>query len=198
MKPFVAFDMGNVLLPFDHMRACRSLGEVVGMPAGAVYSLLFDSGLARQYELGTISSSSFVAACQRVLGQQLDAKYLRTAWSDIFTEDEQMRDLVASLSNRADLCLVSNTNDFHFQWVSEHFPVISAFPRLVLSHEIHSMKPDFAIYSAAARYVSHGQLAVYIDDVPAYASASEAHGFRGLCFTGFERLVLDLEALSVL
>lgn len=197
MKPILAFDMGNVLLPFDHMRACRTLGVAAGMSADTVYSLIFESDLPRQYELGAISSSDFVAACQRVLGGKLNANCVRAAWSDIFTEDERMRDLVASLAGKADLCIVSNTNELHFDWVSKRFPVIAFFPRLVLSYKVHSLKPERAIFSAAADCISRGQLAVYIDDIPEYASASENHGFRGIHFVGFEQLLLDLESLRI-
>lgn len=198
MKPFLAFDMGNVLLPFDHMRSCQALGSRVAMSADAVYTLIFASGLSRRFESGEISSADFVAACQSALGRELPPEYIRAAWSDIFVEDVRMKDFVASLVDKADLCLVSNTNELHFNWVSKRFPVIALFPKLILSYEVGAMKPTGAIFEAAAQHVLPGQSAFYIDDIAEFASAAELHGFRGICFRGCDELHNQLKELHII
>ena len=198
MNPFIAFDMGNVLLPFDHMRACSTLATAVQLPADTVYSLLFTTGLVRRYELGELSSSAFAAACEHALGCQIDPIFFKEAWSNIFTEDKQMLSLVAALATKADLCLISNTNEYHFNWVAMHFPVISYFRHRVLSYEVHAMKPDGAIFLAASRQIASGQTAAFIDDIAEHAVASERFGFVGLQFTGYAQLLARLEMLGML
>ena len=49
---FIYFDMGNVLLLFDHALGCRHMAEVAGVPAEDVRRVLFDTGLELRYEAG--------------------------------------------------------------------------------------------------------------------------------------------------
>ena len=44
MKPFIAFDLGNVLLPFEHMKACRALARLYATAAKAVHEQVFAAG----------------------------------------------------------------------------------------------------------------------------------------------------------
>lgn len=198
MPPFLAFDMGNVLLPFDHMRACTELGRLANVTPEKVYSIIFTSGLAKRYESGEISTSTFISACRAEICINLSTDQIQKAWSDIFVEDASMTELIASLAENADLCLISNTSELHFQWVSSRFPVIAFFPRLMLSYQVGAMKPAPAIFEAAARYVRPGQLSIYVDDIADFANASEAHGFRGIHFKNHAQLRAQLELLGAL
>lgn len=189
--------MGNVLLPFDHMKACYALGASAGLSPDGVYERLFDSGLARQFELGTLQPEVFSTECQRRLGIETSTEALFRSWSDIFDENQAMTTLVEALSKRADLCLVSNTNLWHFNWVSTRFPVMSQFKIKILSFAVGAMKPDDAIFQAAASHVAPRQTSIFIDDVKEYANKACSFGFVGLHFTGYAQLVHQLRSLGI-
>ena len=55
----VYFDLGNVLLYFDHQIACRQMAEVAGMTADQVRKVLLDGELLFRYEDGTHSREAF-------------------------------------------------------------------------------------------------------------------------------------------
>ena len=43
---FIYFDLGNVLLHFDHAIACRQIGQLAGIPEQRVRDVLFGGDLA--------------------------------------------------------------------------------------------------------------------------------------------------------
>ena len=94
MKPFIAFDLGNVLLPFDHMIACRALGAINGLDPQYVYERIFESGIEKAFELGNLSPSDFTRECSDALNVNLKEDDLVDAWSDIFSPDPEMEQLV--------------------------------------------------------------------------------------------------------
>jgi len=71
MKPFVAFDLGNVLLPFDHMKACRALGAMYSLDPQYVYERIFEGGIEKAFELGDLSPSDFTRECSDALNVNL-------------------------------------------------------------------------------------------------------------------------------
>ena len=55
----VYFDLGNVLLDFDHAIASRQLGQLFGRTPDEMHQLVFESGLEHRYEKGEISTGEF-------------------------------------------------------------------------------------------------------------------------------------------
>ena len=56
---FIYFDLGNVLLNFDHDLACRNISEISGLDFDKVKSAVFESDLQKKYEKGAITSREF-------------------------------------------------------------------------------------------------------------------------------------------
>ncbi len=56
---FLYFDLGNVLLKFDHRLASRQMGEVAGVPADVVWEVVFAGDLEQRYESGEIGDREF-------------------------------------------------------------------------------------------------------------------------------------------
>ena len=56
---FLYFDLGNVLLRFDHEIACQQMAKVAAVSADRVREIVFESGLELQYERGELSTDEF-------------------------------------------------------------------------------------------------------------------------------------------
>ena len=50
----ILFDLGNVLLTFDHRLSCRQMAEVAGVSEQQVWKIVFDEGLQRRFEGGEL------------------------------------------------------------------------------------------------------------------------------------------------
>ena len=68
---FFYFDLGNVLLYFDHEIGCRQVAEVAGLTPADVRRVLLDGDLLACYEDGRLSREQFYDAfCRATSGIQ--------------------------------------------------------------------------------------------------------------------------------
>ena len=197
---FLYFDMGNVVLDFDHGRMCRQIGELTGIDAGRVREVLFEGQLRAHYELGQISSQEFYEAfCERT-GTRPDPDRLALAGNDIFELNVSILPVVAQLqSARYRLGVLSNTCRSHWEHCSRRFRIVAeAFEVRALSCEIHAAKPEAAIYRAAARLagVTPGEV-FFTDDNPDNVAGARAVGFDAVQYTSTPQLVEELRARAV-
>ena len=81
---FIYFDLGNVLLFFDHPKAARQMAELAGMTQAEIWSIVFDSDLEMRYERGDIYSQAFYAEFCRRTGTEHDFASLKHAAAENF------------------------------------------------------------------------------------------------------------------
>lgn len=198
IKPFIAFDLGNVILPFDHMVACKKLGEICSIDPTYIYKRIIEEGIERDFELGLLSPAKFTQSCRNTLKiDSLKEDVLMEAWSDIFSLNEDVEKLIDELTDNSDLCLISNTNCWHFNFVLQNFPVVSKFSRRLLSYEIQRMKPDPAIFQYALRWVHNGQMKIFIDDIAENVKSAADVGFNAIHFSDVSSLRNSLRLLGL-
>jgi glucose-1-phosphatase len=169
------FDIGNVLLSFDFSHAFRQLGhagvELIGGRADW-------KDLKNRYESGLVERLPFVTEAIRLIEFKGEAPDFMKIWQDIFTLNEPMWEVVATLRDRVPLYLLSNTNDLHVEIFTRQFTGFDAFKDAVYSHEVKLMKPDPAIFALAAqRFGVNPATTIYIDDLAENADAAREAGF---------------------
>jgi len=197
MKPFIAFDLGNVLIPFDHMKACRALGAIYSLDPQYVYERIFEDSIVPAFDLGNLSPSGFTQECSNALKINIREDELIDAWSNIFSHDPDMEKLIEELAENADLCLISNTNCWHYNSVLRDFPFVEHFPRKLLSYKIHKLKPDPEVFRLALRWAQKGQINIFIDDIEENVNSAAAVGFNAIHFSGIVPLRESLRHLGV-
>jgi HAD superfamily hydrolase (TIGR01509 family) len=189
----VIFDLGNVVLPFDHRRACRAAARGTTLSAEEVYRRVWGTDLVRRFDRGDLAPRAFFAELRQLIGYRGRDAELRRAWNDIFRPDPAMARLVRDLAARLPLVLLSNTNRAHFEFVRRRFPVVRLFRRRVLSYEAGLLKPDPAIYRlAVAKARADLGECLYVDDLPAYVTAASALGLLALRFLNARQLRRDV------
>ncbi|MCU0871870.1 MAG: HAD family phosphatase [Pirellulaceae bacterium] len=198
---FLYFDLGNVVLPFDYLVAVRQMAGVAGVPPAAIQKVVFDSGLEDAYERGEMTTEQFYETfCQRT-GKRPDCAALLVASSDMFRLDEAVAALILQLRNSGHRTgLLSNTCDAHWRFcVDRKFPILQQlFEVTALSYELRAMKPDPAIYEAAAALagVAPGEI-FFVDDRPEHVAGARQAGFDAVLFTGAAELAAALESRGV-
>ena len=115
---FIYFDLGNVLLKFDHEIACRQTAELTGLTPARVRQIIFTEDLEERYEGGKISSREFYEIICEESGTQPDYSALHLACSNIFTLNAPIVPIVVQLRAAGyRLGILSNTCDAHWQYV---------------------------------------------------------------------------------
>ena len=215
----IIFDLGNVLLPFDHRRGCRAAARRSALSAEEVYRRLWGTQLVERFETGRIGTREFFRRARDLIEYRGTLAELQAAWNDIFRSDPAMDRLLRELAGKRSavsvqrsarnprpetrnpspgLVLLSNTNRSHFAFVRRQFPIVRHFRRRVLSCETHRLKPDAAVFRlAVAKAGVPAESCLYIDDLPEYISAAASLGLRALLFRGARRLRADLRRLGL-
>ncbi len=149
---FVYFDLGNVLVHFDHDIAVQSVAKLSGHEADVVKDAIFTCGLQDRLETGLISSSEFAQSLIAKLECELSEEELLDAISAIFTPNEPILGVLEQLKLAGvPMAVLSNTCQPHWGWLlRQNWPVIGNwFDFYVLSFEARSMKPDSLIYEVS-------------------------------------------------
>jgi putative hydrolase of the HAD superfamily len=181
----IIFDLGNTIIRFDHHIASRKIASAYGKDETVLYEALFDSELTRSFDRGDLSPHGFHSKLMARLGIEMPFDEFACVWSDIFWEDEDACRLVRRLKPGNKLCLLSNVNKLHFEFIKKKFDIIKIFDHVIVSYLVGAMKPDRKIFEHAAK-VGGAQFSeiLYIDDredlvKEATALGIESHRFEG-------------------
>ena len=203
---FLYFDLGNVLLYFSHERACRQMAAVASTPERGltptdVRRVVFESGLEDLYEAGELTTAEFYVQFCRQTATRPDLDALARAASDIFWPNDSLLAVIAELRQGGHrLGLLSNTNEIHWEFVSDgrydHLP--DAFDVLALSYRMGTMKPRREIFERAAvlASVAPGEI-FYTDDRPEHVAAAREVGYDAVQYTDTPALVAELRRRGI-
>jgi len=194
--PFIYFDLGNVLLYFDHEIACRQMADVAGLTTDEVRRLLFDGDLLARYEDGSLSRHEFYDAFCRETNTCAEPELLEIAASDIFRLNTSMLPVVTKLKDAGyRIGVLSNTCESHWRYVTAHFKSLfpAAFDVLAFSYEIGASKPDEKIFRRAAELAGAVPADIfYCDDIQNNVEAACRAGFDAVQYTNTPALTAEL------
>ena len=194
---FFYFDLGNVLLHFCHDRMCRQMAEVAQLDVQRVREIVLTDAALRQHETGVLNPDMFHEYFCRETGAKIAADVLHAAASDIFTLNAAIVPIVERLASAGHrLGILSNTNEAHWRFVTDgrFAPLLPGpFEQVVVSFQEGAMKPDAAIYEAAARFAGVAPHEIFFtDDREQNVVGALAAGFDAVLFTGTGNLLQEL------
>jgi len=181
------FDLGNVLMGFDHRIFCRRLAaECPPWHEDDIVRIVFQSELNRGFEIGRIGGERFYQEARSLLGFTLSLDRFREIWCDIFWENPGMAALLRSLRGRARLVLVSNTNPWHLEYTRSRYTILEPFDKLVLSYEVGAVKPEARFFEAALEAAGTSpDRCLYFDDLEENVEAAARLGVPSVLFRLF-------------
>ena len=201
----ILFDLGNVILPFNHYQIAEKLSRFSQRKAfqdpQKIFSYLFDfeKGSVNGYEVGKMSSIQFFKSLKKYLHLSLSFEEFIPIWNDIFTEDQEVSDIIRSLKGKKRLGLISNTNPLHMDYIASKFPVVRIFEKWILSHEVGFKKPAIEIFQKAMDWSSvKPEEILFIDDIKGHVDVAVSLGMQGIHFTSAQQLEEELRILGVL
>ncbi len=189
IKLFV-FDLGNVILPFEHRQIAHKLHEVSRVAGrfspDEIFRFLFDmeNGLINAYEEGLMSSTDFFVRLKERYKLEIDFEEFKDIWNPIFKEDHEVRDIITYLKGKGyPLFLLSNTNELHFTYITELYPIVHSMDEWILSFEIGAKKPKQRIYDEIFKRTDVERDSIlFIDDIKRYAEVAQDFGMQAIVF----------------
>ena len=192
----IVFDLGNVIALFDTNKASRNLAKYTSVPAERINEI-FASELMDKFERGAFSGKEFFEKVKQQYALTCTYVVFEVAWSDMFTINQPVIDLMRNLTKNYRLVMLSNTNEIHYDFVMRTFP-LDMLEYHVLSFRVGHRKPEREIYFEAMRHSRCKPAEMtYTDDIPEFAKAATKIGMHGILFQSVEQLTDDLRRLGV-
>ena len=180
----VIFDCGQVLIRYNETEIAA---HYVDTPEEAEF--LGRVAMARKYwnrfDEGTLTEADYLEQVKTELPPRLHnaVEKLVRGWIGNCPMIPGMEDIVRDVKKSGKkLYLLSNFNQ---RLRTEPYPILSEFDALVISGEIHKVKPDRAIYDyLLTTYALNPEECIFIDDNPANIAMAESLGITGYLFDG--------------
>jgi len=196
----IVSDLGNVLIPFDYnisYERLEKIGKGLGQKFLDQYKENYD--FHRRFERGEVSEEEFLTKVSGFINNKVAKETLIDVYSKIFTVNEDVVSVLSELKKRYKLVLLSNTNIFHQKYGWNEYGFLKIFDRLILSHEVGSVKPEEKIYRAVEEYTKlpSGEH-IFIDDIFEYTEAAKSLGWDAIQFKSYSQLVNELKVREII
>jgi HAD superfamily hydrolase (TIGR01509 family) len=196
----VISDLGRVVLWFDNNIFLHKLADAAGKPFSDVKAKVHgDLDLFRRFDGGAVTPRAVFEKVTGLVGADISYKAFFEMYNDIFSLNAPVVDVLANIKAAGyKTLLLSNTDSERFVFVRRRFPEVLFFDHYVLSYELKLLKPDPAIYLAAARLAgsSPGEC-VFIDDMEENIAGAVATGLAGIHYTPATDLAAELKKLGL-
>ena len=193
----VIWDLGGVLLRTEDMTSRQALADRMGMPREELEDMVFDNESGDRAQLGEISVDEHWENIRQQMG--LDAagisEFRRQFW-DGDRLDVELVNYIRGLRGRYKTGLLSNAFSDLREVVTTRLNFADAFDDMVISAEVHLMKPDPRIYQyALQRLGTAPQEAVFIDDIRQNIEGARSQGMQAIHFREVAQARAELDQL---
>jgi putative hydrolase of the HAD superfamily len=196
----ILFDMGRVLVDIDnHLLVEKLFKNLSVTDVQELGRKTMGHPAMVEFNTGRMDPRRFHRhMCENF---QLDVDYegFTSLWCEIFKTMEGMEELVATISPQITIGLLSDTDPIHWDHIRSTWPWVGDIQNPTLSYEIGVMKPDPAIFQAAARNVkTSSRHCLFIDDLDINVLGARAVGMHAIRFETVNRLTEELTQLGLL
>lgn len=196
----VVFDLGNVLLPFTYIPMFNRL-ENIEIGLGEKFKSFYEANyfLHRSFEKGELPENEFIDIMLASVNNKINAETFCKFYSEIFTENKELTALLPLLKEKYSLVLLSNTNGIHKEYGWGQYKFLSFFDKMILSHEVHAVKPEEKIYKAVESFTQKPPREhIFIDDINEYVEGAKQLGWDGIQYLNFDALIEQFKLKGIL
>jgi putative hydrolase of the HAD superfamily len=190
----VIFDIGGVLLKQKPSQGSGKWESRLGLPEGALRSIIDKSGWNRAATQGQISSQEL----WRRVGEQLSLsdEQIQSIESDFRPDEEvntELMDLLQSLRSRYTVATISNAWSDAREALARKYNLDKIIDTMIFSYEVGSAKPNTNIYQIAiTRLRIYPEEAIFVDDKDANVDTARLVGMRGIVYKNNEQTIAEI------
>ena len=183
---FFYFDLGCVLLEFDHETAVEQLANLGPLSTDRVREIVFESALQQSYERGEIDTATFCDIFRARAGVSENDSAICKAASNIFSPNHRVVELIEQMHRaHLPLGLLSNTCEAHWDWIlNQGNSFLQHLDPKILSFQVRASKPTPLIYEKAIAEVGlPAQQIFFVDDLSENVAGAKALGMDAVLYT---------------
>jgi glucose-1-phosphatase len=199
IKTFI-FDLGKVIVPFELDNQIKILEKVCDLKHTEIREKILAAEEISLFETGKISAESLFETLKKLLGLRMTFAEFAAAWSSIFSLEPIISEqFIEKLSKKYRLIILSDTNELHFEFIRQNFPILRFFDDFVLSYQVGFLKPSREIFNAAiAKANCLPEECLFTDDREINVAGAMKFGIDAILFISaeqFEKKIVDRKLL---
>lgn len=176
------YDIGNVLVTFDFSPAQAAVRQRSARATPEAFDRI--EQLKHDLESGRIDDETFLNEAVESVGFRDGIDEFRRIWSEIFSPNPPMWQVVEKLAGRYPLYLLSNTSGLHMEHLNASYEVLRHFDDGIYSHSAKCAKPGEDIFrQAIERFDLDPARTVYVDDLPDNVATGLRLGFDTIAYS---------------
>ena len=181
------------------MKFLEAVSKLCSLSAKELETRLYrESTLTQEYERGEINSEGFRAGVCSLCGTDIPVADFLQAYTDIFTPNPAVLDLVRKVKLHHRVGLLTNASPWHFEHVIAKTEIYPLFESVTLSFEVGASKPDPRLFEDALQKLDlMAEECIYIADKPVFAQAATEHLLHGIAYTTPIALMTELRRHKV-
>ena len=190
----VIFDFGGVLVRTEDWSEHRKWETHLGLPAGELAKIVFDSETSKRAALGQISVPELWQHVGTTLN--LTPEQLRELEHDFWSReqfDEELLSFLGSLRPQYKTAILSNAWLDAREVFTQIYKVGRAVDLIIISAEEGLVKPDIQLFKlAASRLEVRPDEVVFVDDLAHNVEAAQSIGMHGVVFENTAQAVAEV------
>jgi putative hydrolase of the HAD superfamily len=178
---FILFDIGNVLVRYDHQRTMTALADLYH--TDPVQLSTFYNQIGRQFGVGEITPTQVVDMLNSRFNTSHSLEEFTKAFCAGLMRDDAALAYAAALQVEDELAVgaISNTNAVHVAWLDDRAPELNEFELVIMSNEVGLRKPDPEIYELAMEILNASPAQIlYVDDLAENVEAARQLGMSAI------------------
>ena len=200
IKTFI-FDLGKVIVPFELDNQFKIIEKVCDLSRIDIEKKVQESKEIVRFEEGKITPQELFESFRNLLGLRMNFEDFVRAWNSIFHSFETIvsEDLIAKLAENHRMIILSDTNELHFEFIKENFPILHYFDDFVLSYEVGYVKPAPEIFRIAIEKAEcAAEECFYTDDRILNIEGARKLGINAFHFTSAHELETELKRRNLI
>lgn len=200
----IIFDLGGVVIDLDFSNFYNKI--IIQSPLNKPQTPIILEFFRQSdiYHQGNMTDSEFYQlACDLLQVCMVNQSDFFEAFNSIISDiNLEIVELIRRLrnTNKYKLIALSNVNSSHWKYImNKKWDFIDYFDELILSHEIHLIKPNPKIFELVIKKSGcKPEEIVYIDDGLNNIRSAKEFGIYGIKFTNEEDLIKEFKNLQIL
>lgn len=190
----IIFDLGKVIVDYDHSKIIRRIAERSNYGEDEIKERIFSTSLVYGYDTGKISSQEFFEEVKREFDVRMDFEEFTDVWTCTFDLKPILsEEFIESLSKKYRLIVLSDTNELHFEFIEKNFPIMRFFDDYVLSYKCGFAKPQSEIFRIAIEKAEcKAEECLFTDDREVNIQSAADTGINAFVFTSPEKFKKDI------
>ena len=197
--PFTAilWDLGGVLLRTENWEPRHRLDQMLGLPNGKIYELVFESEMSRKASIGEAANDDI----WMWVGEQLELSNdeLVRVRDEFWSGDQIDMDLIRFIRAHrtgTKMGLLSNGWPSTRRFLNEQWHIADIFDDMIISAEVGLAKPDRRIYQLALdRLGVEPEHTIFVDDIDDNIQGARELGIHGIHFQDPQTVLEELKDL---